>query len=92
MIAQRRDENEPEIILALRAAGCFVLQMDKSAGFDLLAIRDDNAWVIEVKQPGKESKLTKAEEARALEIAQQGSGYYFVVSSPEMALEIIGTR
>lgn len=50
--AQRRDSNEREIIQALRAAGVIVLQMDKSAGFDLLCAYAGQLYVVEIKREG----------------------------------------
>lgn len=50
--AQRRDGNEREIIQALRAAGVIVLQMDKSAGFDLLCAYAGQLYILEIKRKG----------------------------------------
>lgn len=90
MYAQRRDANEAEIIAVLTFAGCYCIQMDKSAGFDLLVIKDDDMYVMEIKAPGKESDLTASERARLEGIVMIGGGNYWVVSSAEQALNIIG--
>jgi Holliday junction resolvase len=90
MIAQRRDKNEPEIIQALRAAGCGIIQMDRLAGFDLLAFRNGQHWIIEVKMPGKELHLTNAEASQYYRVNTVYNTPYYVVSSVEQALEIVG--
>lgn len=87
MIAQRRDANEPEIVEALRAAGCYVSRMDKGAGFDLLVVRD-HVYVVEVKLPGKQNNLTPDERKTKAAIEAAG-GQYYVVWNVEMALEIL---
>jgi len=91
MIVQRRDANEPEIVAALRAAGCWVGQMDRTAGFDLLVRRDGKSWVMEVKRPKHEKELTNNEYNVKANMELCDCEYY-VVSNIEYALEIIGTR
>lgn len=72
---QQRDKNEAGIIAALCGYGCYVQQMDKSAGFDLLVgyngrfyVANVGRWclyVMEVKNPdGKQ--LTRAELEKML--------------------------
>lgn len=86
---QRRDANEAEIIDALRAAGAYVIQMDKSAGFDLLVAYDGTYYVVEVKQPGKQALLTRAEFDRHDDLITQLCDYN-IVTTPEEALAVIG--
>ena len=90
MNAQRRDANEAGIIAALRAAGAFVQQMDKSAGFDLLVFFQGAIYVMEVKIPGKQNNLTLAEEDRMEMIRVIGEVDYNIVTTPEAALNVIG--
>lgn len=91
MIIQRRDKNEPLIVAALIAAGCWVGKMDRMDGFDLLVRRDDKSWVMEVKMPGKEHDLTDNERKTKNAMEEKGNTYH-VVSHVDYALEIIRTR
>lgn len=61
--AKNRDSNEPEIIKALRKAGCSVLQLDT---VDLLVGRGGANYLLEVKdgeKPPSKRKLTEREKA-----------------------------
>lgn len=87
MIAQRRDKNEQEIVQALRCLGCCVIQMDKSAGFDLLVIRQ-HVYIIEVKMPDKRDALTDSEMSTKRNVESCG-GRYHVATSIEEALAIV---
>lgn len=89
MHAQRKDANEGEIILGLTAAGCCCIQMDRTAGFDLVVVRDDKIWLFEDKMKG--GKLTK-NEIKTMARVKEAGGTVHLVYSLEQALEIIGTR
>lgn len=83
--AKRRDLNEPEIIAALRAAGCDVLQADD---VDLLVGRAGQNFLLEVKRP------KRASESRIKPIQKRlrdgWRGQYAIVTTPEAALAAVG--
>jgi hypothetical protein len=100
---QQRDLNEPGIVAALCAVGCYVQRMDKSAGFDLLvgyANRYFFGWrwyVIEVKNTGGkfvtraelEKMLTK-NERETMQLMQATGGEYHIVTDAAAALAAVG--
>ena len=90
---QKRDANEREIVVALRAAGCSVTQMDAKAGFDLLVISPlAGVLVMEIKdgaKPPSARYLTPNEHAKRDEIEAAG-GVYNVAETVEQALRIAG--
>jgi len=88
MIRQRKDGNERGIVLALRAAGCYVQQMDRSAGFDLLVMRGGETWAIEVKQPGETYTENEIKTCTAI---QAHGGQYHTARSIDDALRIVGS-
>jgi hypothetical protein len=86
--AQRRDANEPAIIEALRGAGAFVMQMDKSVGFDLLVIdHATNIYIAEVKS--QNGKLTDREYALCNVLRNMGVTMHILKSETD-ALRMIG--
>ena len=87
LYAQRRDKNERPIIDALESAGASVIQMDKSAGFDILVFYAGQVYIAEVKRPGE--KMTDREFETCEIITRQGCGYY-ILTDVEMALNMIG--
>jgi hypothetical protein len=88
--AQRRDANERAIIDVLHSAGAFVMQMDKSAGFDLLVIdRKKNIYIAEVKQPGR--KFTAREVALFNVLREMGVMMHILHNEIE-ALRMIGVQ
>lgn len=86
MRAERRDNNERDIIDALTAVGCFVRQMSAGAGFDLLVIHDGQTFIFEVKQHGRHLTQAEAMTARKIEMA---GGNYHIVYSDLQALDIV---
>lgn len=95
---QQRDKNEAGIIDVLCGHGWYVQQMDKSAGFDLLAGHSDRwqRWfwyVVEVKYTGGKF-LTRAElekmltknERTTMELIQATGGEYLIWQDIEDAL------
>jgi Holliday junction resolvase len=81
----RVDSNQPEIVAALRKAGCKVQHMHTIGDGcpDLLVGKDGINYVFEVKAPG--GSLTLAE----LEWLAEWRGTAYVVYSAEQAIEII---
>lgn len=82
--AKRRDENEPQIIAALRAAGCDVLQADD---VDLFVGRAGKNYLIEVKHPNRasESKIKPIQKR----LRDSWRGQYAIVTTIEEALKAI---
>jgi hypothetical protein len=83
-----RDANEREIIDALRAAGCYVQQMDRKDGFDLLVINRNGVFIMEVKNPTKKWTMTPAEQKLMDEMSARGQIYY-VIEDIQEALNVI---
>lgn len=81
--AAKRDAIEPEIIQALRSAGCRVWQLSKP--FDLLCGLSGRFVVLEVKT-GK-GRLTDAQEG---DLARAHGLPVYVVRSVEDALQAVG--
>lgn len=86
MYAQRRDNNEPQIIATAQALGAYVQQMDKSAGFDLL-VCDMDTHIVEVKNGN--GKLTDS-EAKVKAAVESAGGVYNIARSVFDVLEILG--
>lgn len=88
------DANQPEIVHALRRAGCLCQSMAMIGdGCPDLLVGLAGVWcVMEVKdgsRPASERKLSKHEEEWHAEAARHGLPV-FVVDSVESALEVIG--
>lgn len=83
--ARRRDLNEPQIIEALEAAGCDVLQSDD---FDLVVGYRGGNFLIECKRPKRatESRITPIQKR----LRGQWRGQYAIVTTPEEALIAVG--
>jgi hypothetical protein len=87
----QRDANEPEIVEALRKAGCFVILQDTPC--DLIVCRHGRNYLLEVKLPygarggASRSQLTPAQVKFQSDI--EGKGCFHVVRSPEEALEVL---
>lgn len=85
MIAQRRDNNEKDIIDYARRENCAVIQMDKSAGFDLLIISPrTGTHIIEVKNPAVKWRLEPAEQKRKEQIESAGGMYHIIFYPSEL--------
>jgi len=82
--AARRDNNEPQIVIALEACGCSVTRLSQKGVPDLLVSRQGVTYLIEVKEP--KGKLTEDQEA----FIWNWKGSVAVVRSVEEALEAVG--
>lgn len=85
--AARVDNNQAEVVNALRAAGCHVYVMGKPV--DLLVSRAGRFFVIEVKRPDKarrKSSYTKEQ----IEFIRDARAQVHVVSGPLDALHAVG--
>ena len=87
--AARRDNNEPQVIAALREAGAYVKQINDEGAFDLLVWHQGRTLLIEVKDGAKPPS------ARALSPAEQkfhnewpGVNLH-IVTSPQEALDLL---
>ena len=81
--AAKRDANEREIIDALLAAGCDVIQCDE---IDLLVGRAGMTFALEVKQPDKRNDLRDTQ----IRLIRDWRGHYAVVTTPDEALRAVG--
>jgi hypothetical protein len=61
--ARRRDENEPEIVSALEAAGALVLRLNIDGAPDLLVGFRDRLYLLEIKHPAR-TKAHRAHQER----------------------------
>jgi hypothetical protein len=89
--AARRDDNEQDIIRAMREAGAYVKQINDEGLFDLLASYRGETMLIEVKdgaKPPSARRLTEAEQKFHDE--WPGSDLY-IINSVEEALSLLRT-
>jgi hypothetical protein len=89
--AARRDDNEKEIIAAMREAGAYVKAINDEGLFDLLVSYRGETMLIEVKdgaKPPSARRLTEAEQKFHDE--WPGSDLY-IVNSVEEALSLLRT-
>jgi len=89
--AARRDDNEKEIVAAMREAGAYVKAINDEGLFDLLVSYRGKTLLIEVKdgaKPPSARRLTEAEQKFHDE--WPGSDLY-IINSVEEALALLGT-
>lgn len=89
--AARRDDNEKEIIAAMREAGAYVKAINDEGLFDLLVSYRGETMLIEVKdgaKPPSARRLTEAEQKFHDE--WPGSDLY-IINSVEEALALLRT-
>jgi hypothetical protein len=86
--ARRRDENEPEIVSALEAAGALVLRLNIDGGPDLLVGFRGRLYLIEIKHPAR-TKAHRAHQARQAVFRDLWPNCHRV-ETPEEALGAIG--
>lgn len=85
--AAKRDENEPDIIKALRAHGCVVWQLSGKGIPDLLVLQKGKKWLADVKMPGKPT--TKPQEDAWEEAATKARCSVFILRTPEDAARML---
>lgn len=87
------DSNQPEIVAALRKAGCYVLHLHQlKNAFDLLVFWRGHVWCVEVKDGGKppsKRKLTEGEQECKKSMEAVGVKYH-IVESVDQALILVG--
>lgn len=90
--AQKRDDNEKDIIKDLTRAGAFVQQITQGAGVPDLLVGFRGTWfLIEIKDGNKvpsKQKLTEPQQKWFDSI--EGIAPAYVANSTEQALKIIG--
>ena len=89
--AARRDDNEKEIVAAMREAGAYVKAINDEGLFDLLVSYRGETMLIEVKdgaKPPSARRLTEAEQKFHDE--WPGSNLY-IINSVEEALSLLRT-
>ena len=89
--AKRRDENEAEIVAALRQLGCLVWQLDEPC--DLLVVWKGQKHLLEVKNPdGKAKNRRKVLTKRQRETWKQWGEHITIVKSLSEAFRAIGAE
>lgn len=83
--AKRRDANEPAIVEALELAGFDVVRTDE---IDLIAGKAGENYLLEVKQPGKDTESRIRPLQRRLR--DRWAGQYAIVTTPLEALRAVG--
>jgi hypothetical protein len=73
-----RDANEREIVDALQAAGCYVQQMDRKDGYDLMVVNHNGIFIMEVKNPLRKWVLTPAELNLSNKMSAHGQRYWII--------------
>jgi hypothetical protein len=86
--SDRRDANEPEIVKELERLGFYVIKMARTCGFDLLAIGENDTYIIEVKNPDTYWKLTDAELELQSELEKRNAHYRIVESLEDIEVFI----
>ena len=91
--AARRDENERDIIDALKLAGWSVYQVDGRGFPDLVVANGERTYLLEVIAPAKDAKYRHNQIAGLTEVQchfhLQWKGIIHIVRSVEEALEVI---
>ncbi len=90
--AAKVDEIQPAVVAALRQAGCSVLILSgigERAAPDLLAARNNESILLEVKTPGREDQH-KGHLAEQFEWRSRWKGRVAVVASVADALRCFG--
>ena len=85
--AEKRDENEPQIIAAFVAAGWLVKKHGLGYGADFTAYGINRSEVCEVKRAGRYT-LTESETKLRYELTRRGIPYR-IIQDVESAMEII---
>lgn len=89
--AARRDDNEREIIDALRAAGAYVKQINDEGLADLLVWFGGRCMIVEVKDGKKPPSARKLTEAEQKFHDEYPGDNLFIVNSVDEALALLGS-
>ena len=79
-----RDRNEPEIVAEFECLGFYVIRMPRDAGFDLICIGKGYTYIVEVKNPEVDWKITNEELEFAKKIREYGSESYVVLDKQDV--------
>jgi len=84
-----RDRNEAALIELWRACGCFVSQMDRMKGYDLIIVCPrTGVHIVEVKNPAYKWELTDTEKRIKSEVEAAG-GFYNIIQHEHEARRLI---
>jgi hypothetical protein len=86
--ANKRDDIEPVIVAALERCGCSVERID-GAPFDLLVLRVDRVFLMEVKSSAAAARAKTAPNKRQADFRRRGWPVH-VVLTPADALRVVG--
>lgn len=87
---KRVDQNQKEIVDALRAVGCLILDLTAVGNGcpDLLVARHDTLYLLEIKNPGTKGKLN----ARQQKWHDEWKGQVAIASTVDEAFAIVGIK
>jgi hypothetical protein len=89
--AARRDDNEQDIIKAMRAEGAYVKQINDEGLFDLLVSYRGETLLIEVKDGAKPPSARRLTEAELKFHEEWPGSDLFIVTSVEEAIALLRT-
>lgn len=89
--AARRDDNEQDIIKAMRAEGAYVKQINDEGLFDLLVSHRGETLLIEVKDGAKPPSARRLTEAELKFHEEWPGSDLFIVTSVEEAIALLRT-
>jgi hypothetical protein len=89
--AARRDDNEQDIIKAMRAEGAYVKQINDEGLFDLLVSYRGETLLIEVKDGAKPPSARRLTEAELKFHEEWPGSDLFIITSVEEAIALLRT-
>ena len=89
--AARRDDNEKEIIAAMRAKGAYVKVINDEGLFDLLVSHRGETMLIEVKDGAKPPSARRLTEAELKFHEEWPGSNLFIITSVEEAIALLRT-
>ena len=89
MRADKRDNNEHEIMAVFHSVGWASIKMKPGQGCDYVVISPRGIMIVEIKNPEYAWKLTKSEAALRDECERLGETYH-VLEYADDALELLG--
>jgi hypothetical protein len=89
--AARRDDNEKEIIAAMRAEGAYVKQINDEGLFDLLVSHRGETLLVEVKDGAKPPSARRLTDAEQKFHDEWPGDNLYIVNSVEEAIALLRT-
>ena len=89
--AARRDDNEKDIIKAMRACGAFVKAINDEGTFDLLVWYNGHTLLLEVKDGTKPPSARRLTDAEAKFHGEWPGSNLYIVNSVQEALDLLKT-